>query len=157
MFFLLIVIYVAFVALGLPDTILGAAWPLMRLDLAAPLSAAGILSIIVSIGTIIASLITPRLIRFFGTGKLVAYSIALTAFASVGYGFANSFTFLCLCAIPMGIGGGAVDVAMNNFAAIYLESKHTNWLHASWGIGATLGPAFLSLSIFAGKNWRGAY
>lgn len=157
MFFLLIVIYVAFVALGLPDTILGAAWPLMRLDLAAPLSAAGILSIIVSIGTIIASLITPRLIRFFGTGKLVAYSIALTAFASVGYGFANSFTFLCLCAIPMGIGGGAVDVAMNNFAAIYLESKHTNWLHASWGIGATLGPAFLSLSIFAGKDWRGAY
>ena len=157
MFFLLIVIYVAFVALGLPDTILGAAWPLMRLDLAAPLSAAGILSIIVSIGTIIASLITPRLIRFFGTGKLVAYSIALTAFASVGYGFANSFTFLCLCAIPMGIGGGAVDVAMNNFAAIYLESKHTNWLHASWGIGATLGPAFLSLSIFAGKGWRGAY
>ena len=157
MFFLLIVIYVAFVALGLPDTILGAAWPLMRLDLAAPLSAAGILSIIVSIGTIIASLITPRLNRFFGTGKLVAYSIALTAFASVGYGFANSFTFLCLCAIPMGIGGGAVDVAMNNFAAIYLESKHTNWLHASWGIGATLGPAFLSLSIFAGKDWRGAY
>jgi MFS family permease len=157
MFFLLIVIYVAFVALGLPDTILGAAWPLMRLDLAAPLSAAGILSIIVSIGTIIASLITPRLIRFFGTGKLVAYSIALTAFASVGYGFANSFTFLCLCAIPMGIGGGAVDVAMHNFAAIYLESKHTNWLHASWGIGATLGPAFLSLSIFAGKGWRGAY
>ena len=157
MFFLLVVIYVAFVALGLPDTILGAAWPLMRLDLAAPLSAAGILSIIVSIGTIISSLITPRLIRFFGTGKLVAYSIALTAIASVGYGFANSFTFLCLCAIPLGIGGGAVDVAMNNFAAIYLESKHTNWLHASWGIGATLGPAFLSLSIFAGKDWRGAY
>lgn len=157
MFFLLVVIYVAFVALGLPDTILGAAWPLMRLDLAAPLSAAGILSIIVSIGTIISSLITPRLIRFFGTGKLVAYSIALTAIASVGYGFANSFTFLCLCAIPLGIGGGAVDVAMNNFAAIYLESKHTNWLHASWGIGATLGPAFLSLSIFVGKGWRGAY
>ena len=157
MFFLLVVIYVAFVALGLPDTILGAAWPLMRLDLAAPLSAAGILSIIVSIGTIISSLITPRLIRFFGTGKLVAYSIALTAIASIGYGFANSFTFLCLCAIPLGIGGGAVDVAMNNFAAIYLESKHTNWLHASWGIGATLGPAFLSLSIFVGKGWRGAY
>ena len=157
MFFLLIVIYVAFVALGLPDTILGAAWPLMRLDLAAPLSAAGILSIIVSIGTIIASLFTPSLIRFLGTGKLVAYSIALTAIASVGYSISDSFALLCLCAIPMGIGAGAVDVALNNFAAIYLESKHTNWLHASWGIGATLGPALLSFSIFMGSDWRGAY
>lgn len=157
MIFLLVVIYAAFIGLGLPDTILGAAWPLMRQDLGAPISAVGLLSIIVSIGTIISSLVTPRLIRLFGTGKLVAYSIALTAIASMGYGFAHSFIFLCLCAIPMGIGAGAVDVAMNNFAAIYLESKHTNWLHASWGIGATLGPAFLSISVFAGKGWRGAY
>ena len=157
MFFLLVVIYVAFVGLGLPDTILGAAWPLMRLDLAAPISAAGILSIITSLGTIVSSLLTPKFLRILGTGKLVAYSIAATALASVGYGFASSFGMLCLLAIPMGIGAGAVDVAMNNFAAVHLESKHTSWLHASWGIGATLSPAILSLSILFGSQWRGAY
>ena len=142
MFFLLVVIYVAFIGLGLPDTILGASWPLMRLDLSAPISAAGILSIIVSIGTIVSSLLTPKFLRILGTGKLVAYSIAITAIASVGYGFANSFGILCLWAIPMGIGAGAVDVAMNNFAAVYLESKHTNWLHASWGMRAPVKHSF---------------
>ena len=157
MIFLLVVIYVAFIGLGLPDTILGAAWPLMRQDLNTPISAAGILSIIVSIGTIISSLLTPKFLRILGTGKLVAYSIALTAIASIGYYLAESFNILCLWAIPMGIGAGAVDVAMNNFAAVYLESKHTNWLHASWGIGATLSPAILSGSIMLGFGWRGAY
>ena len=129
----------------------------MHLDLQTPISAAGILSIIASLGTIVSSLCTPKVLRILGTGKLVAYSIALTAIASVGYGLADSFNVLCLWAIPMGIGAGAVDVAMNNFAAIYLESKHTNWLHASWGIGATLGPSFLSFSILTGSGWRGAY
>jgi Major Facilitator Superfamily. len=157
MIFLLVVIYVAFIGLGLPDTILGAAWPLMHPDLSVPISAAGILSIIASIGTIISSLLTPKFLRILGTGKLIAYSIALTAIASIGFGFADTFGILCLCAIPMGIGAGAVDVAMNNFAAIYLESKHTNWLHASWGIGATLSPAILSCSIMFGNSWRGAY
>ena len=129
----------------------------MHLDLQTPISAAGILSIIASLGTIVSSLCTPKFLRILGTGKLVAYSIALTAIASVGYGNADSFNVLCLWAIPMGIGAGAVDVAMNNFAAIYLESKHTNWLHASWGIGATLGPSLLSFSILTGGGWRGAY
>ena len=129
----------------------------MHLDLKTPISAAGILSIIASLGTIVSSLCTPKVLRILGTGKLVAYSIALTAMASVGYGLADSFNILCHCAIPMGIGAGAVDVAMNNFAAIYLESKHTNWLHASWGIGATLGPSLLSFSILTGGGWRGAY
>ena len=157
MIFLLVVIYVAFIGLGLPDTILGAAWPLIRLDLSAPISAAGILSVITSLATIVSSLFTPKFLRILGTGKLVAYSIALTAIASIGYGFAESFGVLCLWAIPMGMGAGAVDVAMNNFAAIYLESKHINWLHASWGIGATLSPAILSCSIMFGSGWRGAY
>lgn len=155
--FLLVVIYVAFIGLGLPDTVLGAAWPLMQRDLHAPLSAAGLLSIIVSIGTIVSSLLTPRLLRLFGTGKLVFFSIALTGFASAGYGFSTAFWMMCLFAIPMGIGAGAIDVAMNNFAAIHLESKHTNWLHASWGIGACLGPALLAGSAFFGFGWRGAY
>lgn len=129
----------------------------MHLDLKTPISAAGILSIIASLGTIVSSLCTPKVLRILGTGKLVAYSIALTAIASIGYGYADSFNILCLWAIPMGIGAGAVDVAMNNFAAIYLESKHTNWLHASWGIGATLGPSLLSFSIMIGSGWRGSY
>lgn len=157
MTFLLVVIYVAFIGLGLPDTILGAAWPLMQTDLAAPLSAAGILSIIVSVGTIISGLITPTLMRRLGTGKLVAISICCTAVATAGYGLATAFWMMCVCAIPMGLGAGAIDVALNNFAAIYLESKHTNWLHASWGVGACLGPAILSASVFVGAGWRGAY
>ena len=129
----------------------------MQRDLHAPLSAAGPLSIIVSVGTILSSLLTPKLLRQFGTGKLVFISIALTALASVGYGFSTAFWMMCLFAIPMGIGAGAIDVAMNNFAAIHLESKHTNWLHASWGIGACLGPALLAGSAFFGFGWRGAY
>ncbi|WP_173384848.1 sugar MFS transporter, partial [Fibrobacter succinogenes] len=107
--------------------------------------------------TILSSLLTPKLLRQFGTGKLVFISIALTALASVGYGFSTAFWMMCLFAIPMGIGAGAIDVAMNNFAAIHLESKHTNWLHASWGIGACLGPALLAGSAFFGFGWRGAY
>lgn len=129
----------------------------MQRDLHAPLSAAGLLSIIVSVGTIVSSLLTPKLLRQFGTGKLVFFSIAFTALASVGYGFSTAFWMMCLFAIPMGIGAGAIDVAMNNFAAIHLESKHTNWLHASWGIGACLGPALLAGSAFFGFGWRGAY
>jgi MFS family permease len=154
---LLVVIYAAFIGLGLPDTVLGAAWPLMQRDLMAPLSAAGLLSIIVSVGTIVSSLWTPALLRLMGTGKLVFVSIALTAAASFGYGISNSFAMMCLFAIPMGIGAGAIDVAMNNFAAIYLESKHTSWLHASWGVGACLGPALFSISVVTGVGWRGAY
>ena len=157
MIFLLIVIYAAFIGLGLPDTILGAAWPLMQLNFGVPVSAAGVLSIITSVGTIVSSLLTPKILRMAGTGKLVGYSIALTAIACIGFAFAHTFGTLCLWAIPMGIGAGAVDVAMNNFAAIHLESKHTSWLHASWGIGATLSPAILSLSIMFGSGWRGAY
>lgn len=157
MVFLLVIIYITFVGLGLPDTILGAAWPLMQKDLAAPLSAAGILSIIVSLGTIVSSLLTPGLLRRLGTGKLTAISVAFTMIASAGYGFSTAFWMMCLWAIPMGLGAGAIDVALNNFAAIHLESKHTNWLHASWGIGACLGPSILSLSVFLGAGWRGAY
>ncbi|WP_407458028.1 MFS transporter [Fibrobacter sp.] len=154
---LLVVIYAAFIGLGLPDTVLGAAWPLMQRDLMAPLSAAGLLSIIVSVGTIVSSLWMPALLRLMGTGKLVFLSIAFTAAASFGYGISNSFAMMCLFAIPMGIGAGAIDVAMNNFAAIYLESKHTSWLHASWGVGACLGPALFSISVVTGVGWRGAY
>lgn len=154
---LLVVIYAAFIGLGLPDTVLGAAWPLIQRDLMAPLSAAGLLSIIVSVGTIVSSLWTPALLRLMGTGKLVFLSIAFTAAASFGYGISNSFAMMCLFAIPMGIGAGAIDVAMNNFAAVYLESKHTSWLHASWGVGACLGPALFSISVVTGIGWRGAY
>ncbi len=129
----------------------------MQRDLMAPLSAAGLLSIIVSVGTIVSSLWMPALLRLMGTGKLVFLSIAFTAAASFGYGISNSFAMMCLFAIPMGIGAGAIDVAMNNFAAIYLESKHTSWLHASWGVGACLGPALFSISVVTGVGWRGAY
>ena len=157
MIFLLIVVYAAFIGLGLPDTVLGAAWPVMQADFSAPLSAAGLLSIIVSAGTIVSSLIAPSLLRFLGTGRIVFYSILLTALASVGYGFSSTFMMIAFFALPMGIGAGAIDVALNNFAAVHLASKHTNWLHASWGVGACLGPAIFSVSSLMGCGWRGAY
>lgn len=157
MIFLLVVIYVAFIGLGLPDTILGAAWPLMQVDLNVPLSAAGALSIIASIGTIVSSFVCPSLLRAVKTEKVVFVSLVLTAVSSLGYGLVSEFWILCLLAIPMGIGAGAIDVALNNYAAVHLEAKHTNWLHASWGVGAALGPAILSLSAIFGGGWRGAY
>lgn len=155
--FLLVVIYVAFIGLGLPDSILGAAWPLMQPDLNVSLSGAGVLSIISSIGTIFSSFVCPGLLRRMGTEKVVLVSMLLTAVSALGFGAASVFWLLCVLAFPMGVGAGAIDVALNDYAAVRLEAKHTNWLHASWGVGAALGPAIFSLSVVFGGGWRGSY
>lgn len=157
MVFLLVVIYVAFIGLGLPDSILGAAWPLMQPDFRVSLSGAGVLSIISSVGTIFSSLVCPGALRRLGTKKVVLVSMLLTAFSVLGFGVASDFALLCVLALPMGVGAGAIDVALNDYAAVRLEAKHTNWLHASWGVGAALGPAIFSLSVVFGGGWRGSY
>ncbi|PAF34060.1 MFS transporter [Terribacillus saccharophilus] len=155
--FFIFLIYLSFISLGLPDSILGSAWPLMNTDLGVPIGNAGIASIIISTGTIISSLFSYRLIKVLGTGKIVLLSIAMTAIALLGFSFSPSFTWLLLCAIPLGLGAGAVDAALNRFVATHYEAKHMNWLHGFWGVGALLGPVILSALVLWGNSWRSGY
>lgn len=154
---LLIIIYIAFISLGLPDAILGSAWPLMHTDLNVPISYAGIATMIVSGGTIISSFFSEKMIRKFGTGKVTTISVLLTATGLLGIYFAPSFIWICLLGIPLGIGAGAVDAALNNFVALHYEAKHMNWLHCFWGIGATSGPFIMSLFLLNQNGWRIGY
>lgn len=152
----LLIIYLAFISLGLPDSILGAAWPIMRTDLNAPLSAAGLVSMIVSASTIVSSLNSSRLLRRFGTGMVSFLSTLLTAAALLGFSFSGSILFLLVLAVPLGLGAGAIDAGLNNYVALHYQARHMNWLHCFWGIGATLGPAIMSAFLHS-ENWRGGY
>ena len=154
---LLVIIYLSFISLGLPDSLLGAAWPAMHGDLGVSVSLAGILSMIVSCGTVISSLMSTRLIKRFGTGMVTAVSVAMTAAALVGFGASKSFAFLCLLSIPLGLGAGSVDAALNNFVALHFKAKHMNWLHCFWGIGATAGPVIMSFWLAKSANWNMGY
>lgn len=151
---LLVLIYLAFIGLGLPDSLLGAAWPQLRIDIGAPLSGAGMVSMIVTAGTIVSSLVSARVIRRFGTGKVTAVSTALTAAALLGYAFAPAYWWLCIMAIPLGLGAGAVDAALNNFVALHYKAHHMSWLHCFWGLGATAGPILLSVFLARPQGWR---
>ena len=142
---LLVVIYICFIGLGLPDSLLGAAWPVMHGELGAPVSAAGAVSLIISGGTIVSSLLSVRVIRRFGVGKTTAVSVLMTAAALLLFSPAPHFLVLCLAAVPLGLGAGAVDAALNNFVALHYQARHMSWLHCFWGIGATAGPMLLSL------------
>lgn len=154
---LLIIIYLAFISLGLPDSLLGSAWPLMQQDIGAPLSAAGILSMVIAAGTIVSSLASGWIIKRFGTGKVTLVSCCMTAAALLGFSFVHSIAWLALLAIPLGLGGGAVDAALNHYVAENYEAHHMNWLHAFWGIGATGGPIILSYYIARLNSWRPGY
>ena len=153
----LVVIYLAFISLGLPDPMLGAAWPLMQVDFGAPLEAAGAVSMVISGGTILSSLLSGRLIARFGNGRLTLFSVILTAAALVGFALAPSFGWLVVLAVPYGLGGGAVDAALNNYVAAHYESRHMSWLHAFWGVGTMIGPMALSALIAGGLSWRSGY
>lgn len=153
---LLVIIYVAFISLGLPDSLLGAAWPVMRADLSAPLAAAGILSMIVSFGTIVSSLMSNRLVRRFGTGRITVVSVLMTAAALLGFSLAPSLWALCLLAVPLGLGAGSIDAALNNFVALHYSARQMSFLHCFWGIGVTVSPIIMAACI-AGVGWRGGY
>lgn len=155
--FFLVIIYLAFISLGLPDSLLGSAWPIMHLQLDAPLSFAGIVSMIVSGGTIVSSLSSGFLLSRFGTGKVTFVSVLMTAAALLGFSFAGSFLWLCLLAIPLGLGAGAVDSGLNSFVAAHYKAKHMSWLHCFWGIGATCGPIIMSAWIARDGQWRNGY
>ena len=154
---LLIIIYISFISLGLPDALLGAAWPVMSVDIGAPLSLAGILSMIVAGGTIVSSLMSERIIRRFGTGLVTAVSVLLTAIALLGFTLLPHFWFMCLMAVPLGLGAGSVDTALNNFVALHYKARHMNWLHCFWGIGATVGPLIMSAFLVMQGGWKWGY
>lgn len=154
---LLAIIYISFISLGLPDSLLGSAWPVMRTALDVPISYAGILTMIISGGTIVSTLLTDRVIRAFGTGRVTAFSVALTAAALLGFSVSNSFVMLCLCAIPYGFGAGAVDAALNNYVALHYSSRHMSWLHAFWGVGVSISPNIMSFCLTRQFGWQAGY
>ncbi len=154
---LILIIYLAFISLGLPDSLLGAAWPTIYSELNVPVSYAGIISMIIALGTIISSLQSERMTYKFGTGKVTAISVATTAIALFGFSISNSFSALCLWAIPYGLGAGSVDASLNNYVALHFKSKHMNWLHCMWGVGASVGPYIMGLALTNNLQWNGGY
>ena len=154
---LLVIIYIAFISLGLPDSLLGAAWPVMHEDLGAPLSYAGIISMIIAFGTVVSSLQSDRLTLWLGTGKVTAISVAMTATALLGFSASSEFWMLCLWAIPYGLGAGGVDAALNNYVALHYRSWHMSWLHCMWGVGAATGPYIMGMALEMGTGWPAGY
>ena len=154
---LLVIIYIAFISLGLPDSMLGAAWPVMQGELGLPLAGAGLVSMIVSGSTIISSLFSGVLIRRLGTGKLTLFSVLMTALALLGYSFSQNYLWLCLIAIPLGLGAGSVDAALNDFVARNFAARHMNWLHSFWGVGATTGPLIMAFMLNQTGRWQMGY
>ncbi len=154
---LLIIIYLSFISLGLPDGLLGAAWPTIYPEFNVPVSYAGIVSICICTGTIISSLLSDYLTFKLGTGKITAISVAMTAAALIGFSVSDSFWMLCLWAIPYGLGAGSVDASLNNYVALHYTSRHMSWLHCMWGIGAATGPSIMGFVLSGGGHWTMGY
>ena len=154
---LLAVIYLSFISLGLPDALLGSAWPSMYGEFDVPVSYAGIISMIIALGTIVSSLQSDRLTKRLSAGKVTAISVALTALALWGFSTSHSFWMLCLWAIPYGLGAGSVDAALNNYVALHYTSRHMSWLHCMWGVGASIGPYIMSFALTGGQTWNMGY
>lgn len=154
---LLIIIYLAFISLGLPDALLGSAWPTMYREFSVPVSYAGGISMIIAAGTIISSLQSDRLTKKFGTGKVTAVSVLMTAAALFGFSVSHSYAALCLWAVPYGLGAGSVDASLNNYVALHYASRHMSWLHCMWGIGASLGPYIMGYVLAGGQRWNMGY
>ncbi|MBR0374455.1 MAG: MFS transporter [Mogibacterium sp.] len=154
---LLVIIYLSFISLGLPDSLLGAAWPSIYPELPVPVSYAGIISMIIALGTVISSLQSDRLTRRLGTGKVTAISVAMTAVALFGFSMTRSFPGFCLWAIPYGLGAGSVDASLNNYVALHYKSRHMSWLHCMWGVGAAAGPYVMGYVLTRGMGWPAGY
>ncbi|NOU98077.1 MFS transporter [Paenibacillus sp. LMG 31456] len=155
--FFLLIIYLAFISLGLPDSLLGAAWPVMQLDYKVPLETAGLLSMTIAAGTIVSSLASGTVLKRFGTGKVTLVSCIMTAGALLGFAVSPSLVWLLICAIPLGLGGGSVDAGLNNYVAAHYKAHHMSWLHCFWGVGATLGPIIMAQFISGQNFWRQGY
>lgn len=154
---LLLVIYAAFISLGLPDALLGVTWPVMQVEYDVPVSLAGLVSMVGSVNTIISSVLSGRVLKRFGTGRVTFVSVLMTATALLGFSLAPSFIWLVLLAIPLGLGAGSVDAGLNDYVAKHYEARHMNWLHSFWGIGAMSGPIIISQFIGRNESWRNGY
>ncbi len=154
---LLALIYICFISLGLPDSLLGSAWPVLHEEINVPLSYAGIVSATIFIGTILSSLFSDKLLHKFGAGKVTAVSIALTAIALFGFSTSKNFPMIILWAIPYGLGAGSVDAILNNFVALHYKAQHMSWLHCMWGVGATISPYIMSFSLVRLESWNYGY
>ncbi len=150
---LLVIIYIAFISLGLPDSLVGSAWPVMHRDLQVPVSYMGIITMLISGGTILSSLFADRLTRKFGTGLVTAVSVFLTAAALFGFSVSDSFLLLCIWAVPYGLGAGAVDASLNNYVALHYASRHMSWLHCFWGVGCSVSPYIMSYALTGRSDW----
>ncbi|QOT11986.1 MFS transporter [Paenibacillus sp. JNUCC32] len=153
----LIIIYLAFISLGLPDSLLGSAWPVIWPDIGSSVGSAGIVSMVIAGGTIVSSLASGSMIKRLGTGRITLFSCFLTAGALLGFSLAPSMAWLVVLAIPLGLGAGAVDAALNHYVAENYKAHHMNWLHCFWGVGATMGPIIMSSYIADHNSWRSGY
>ena len=149
--------YICFISLGLPDSLLGAAWPVMQQQMSVPLSYAGIVSMIICLNTIISSLFSDVLIRKLGIGRIIAISVATTAIALFGFSVSDRYWMLLLWAVPYGLGAGCVDSVLNNYAALHFKSQHMSWLHCMWGVGASISPYIMSFALVGLDNWHYGY
>jgi len=156
-YLLLILIYIAFISLGLPDSVLGAAWPSMYRTFGVPEGSAGIITMLMYSGTMISSMASDWIIRKLGTGKVLVISVAVTAITMLGFSMAGSFTVLCLIALPYGLGGGCVDASLNNYVATHYKARHMNFLHCFWGIGTIISPLIMGTFIENGGVWTQGY
>jgi len=154
---LLIIIYVSFISLGLPDAVLGSAWPVMHIELGLPLWSAGLIAATTSFGTVISALYSTKVIARFGTGKVTLISVLMTALALLGFSFSHHIVLLLIFALPLGLGAGSVDTALNNYVALHYKARHMSWLHSFWGVGASMGPAIVALALSLGYSYRGGY
>lgn len=154
---LLPIIYIAFVSLGLPDSLLGSAWPVMYSELGAPVAAQSAITMIITACTIVSSLATSPLERRLGAGKLTAISVGMTAAAIFGFGLSTSLWQLCLIAVPYGLGAGSVDAVLNNFVALHYGERHMSWLHCCWGIGTSISPQIMGWALMGPLSWHGGY
>jgi fucose permease len=154
---LLAIIYLAFISLGLPDSLLGAGWPVMYMQLGVPISFAGIISMTIAGGTIISSLISDRVTLKFGAGLVTSVSVLMTAVALFGFSISSQFWQLVLWAIPYGLGAGAVDSALNNYIALNYSARHMSWLHCFWGVGVIISPNIMSWCLSSGRSWNSGY
>ncbi len=154
---LLILIYVSFISLGLPDAVLGSAWPVMHIELGLPLWSAGVIAATTSMGTVISALFSTKVIARFGTGKVTLISVLMTAVALLGFSFSHNIFLLLIFALPLGLGAGSVDTALNNYVALHYKARHMSWLHSFWGVGASLGPAIVALALTLGFSYKGGY
>lgn len=154
---LIAIIYLAFISMGLPDALLGAAWPSVFRQMGVSVSLAGLVTLLLASGTVISSLLSDRLLRRFGTGWVTAGCTLLTAVALFGFSMSTTFVHLCLWALPYGLGAGSIDAALNNYVALKYKSRHMSWIHFFWGVGVTAGPYIMGEALTGGAAWTEGY